>query len=602
MGQGRPKVDCDYGRIVGIAGVNARSARSGSRIDKRAEPRWLWGAQRVTPLCRRREPEEGLMSDSPTTPTQPPPHGTLPRGLASTPSSSTVTGRFGRMFRNLPVFELSVDALVELAGAMIQPLEDGKLDEPLGQPDPDENRATIDQELRLPAGYTYFGQFVDHDITFDPVSSLNRQNDPDALIDFRTPRFDLDSLYGRGPSDQPYLYQPDGIHLALGSEVADADSPFRGPDLQRGAGDRALIGDPRNDENLIVSQLQVAFIKFHNAVADRVIADNPTQVAADTFKMAQQWVRWHYQWIVVHDFLRRLVGQRVIDDILAPRQYLAPGGKHEVVEPRLVFYQYKNQPFMPVEFSVAAYRYGHSVARPSYLINDIIPVPVIDNAARIPFFLQNGATETNNLNGFRKLPPQWGLQWKYFLPATDDAAGPNDDNLPQPSYKLDHELGHPLGALPSSVAQAEVLFPGMSAAAAQSLAVRNLLRGRALGLPSGPDVARAMGIGPIADHELFDGLGLSEATIKALAGRAPLWFYVLREAELRAESAHLGAVGGRIVAEVLIGLLTGDPLSYINVVPRWKPELKGRHEETFTLTDVINIGLAGTPPKLASEA
>ena len=97
---------------------------------------------------------------------------------------------------------------------MIQELEDGKLDKPLGVDDDDENTACLsDGALRLPAGYTYFGQFVDHDITFDPVSSLTRQNDPDALTDFRTPRFDLDSLYGRGPADQPYLYEPDGVHL-----------------------------------------------------------------------------------------------------------------------------------------------------------------------------------------------------------------------------------------------------------------------------------------------------------------------------------------------------------------------------------------------------
>ena len=171
--------------------------------------------------------------------------------------------------------------------------------------------------MRLPAGYTYFGQFVDHDITFDPVSSLVRQNDPDALTDFRTPRFDLDSLYGRGPADQPFLYEPGGVKLRLG-EPRSANPEVAGPDLQRNADERALIGDPRNDENLIVSQLQVAMIKFHNKVVDRVAQPTRSSRATTSSSSPSRRVRWHYQWVVIHDFLRRLVGADVINDILKP--------------------------------------------------------------------------------------------------------------------------------------------------------------------------------------------------------------------------------------------------------------------------------------------
>jgi len=181
-----------------------------------------------------------------TTPTKPSFHGTLPpRGLQGTPSSSISEGRFGRMFRHLPVYSPKDDSLGKLGQAMIQELEDGKLDKPLGEEDDDENVAALDGEMRLPAGYTYFGQFVDHDITFDPVSSLTRQNDPDGLNDFRTPRFDLDSLYGRGPADQPYLYEKDGVHLSLGKSLSSDDkAPTAGPDLQRDANGRAIVGDP----------------------------------------------------------------------------------------------------------------------------------------------------------------------------------------------------------------------------------------------------------------------------------------------------------------------------------------------------------------------
>ncbi len=131
---------------------------------------------------------------APTTPVDLAAHGSLPpRGLDRTPSSSELDGRFGRMFRNVPVLAPIESSLIKLGEAMIQPVDAEGFDKPLGEDDDDENASQLDGELRLPAGYTYFGQFVDHDITFDPVSSLTRQNDPDALHDFRTPSYDLDS-------------------------------------------------------------------------------------------------------------------------------------------------------------------------------------------------------------------------------------------------------------------------------------------------------------------------------------------------------------------------------------------------------------------------
>ena len=538
----------------------------------------------------------------PTTPTQAAPHGSLPpRGLAGTASSSATTGRFGRMFRSVPVYEHADASLVKLGQAMVQDLEDGRLDKPLGEEDDDENTALLDGELRLPAGYTYFGQFVDHDITFDPVSSLTRQNDPDALTDFRTPRFDLDSLYGRGPADQPYLYDPDGVHLSLGTAVSQ-DERFAGPDLHRTAAGRAIIGDPRNDENVIISQLQVAFVRFHNRVLDRVASEHPSFAKDDVFKLAQQTVRWHYQWVVIHDFLRRLVGHAVIDDILPPKPYVAPESDQvAAVEPRLRFYRWHNAPFMPVEFSVAAYRFGHSIIRPSYLINEVARTdPPVAEASRIPLFSQTGGPK-QSLSGFQALRAGWGVQWKFLLPRIAGADSSGADHLPQPGYKLDAQLSHPLGALPDSTAGPQALVAGFDPAIAQNLAVRNLLRGLRLGLPSGQDIARAMSIEPLTDDELFGDLTLDQDVRDDLAGHAPLWFYVLKEAEKRADSAHLGPVGGRIVAEVLIGLLSGDPLSFLRVQPTWKPTLAPFDAAgTFTLSDIINIAIpppdAPTPP------
>ena len=527
-----------------------------------------------------------------TTPTDDVPHGGILRGLETTPSAHVFSGRFGRMFRTLPSYDLPDGSLIALGESMIQELEDGELDKPLGVPDDDENTALHEGQLRLPAGYTYFGQFLDHDITFDPVSSLRRQDDPEALVDFRTPRFDLDSLYGRGPADQPYLYEADGVHLALGASVSDTVA-IAGPDLQRSATDRAIIGDPRNDENLIVSQLQVAMIRFHNAVLDRVKESQPTWNMSDVFKLAQQQVRWHYQWVVVNDFLPRLVGDDVVKEILLPKPFTtSPSSLGATIKPDLRFFHWHENPYMPVEFSVAAYRYGHSAIRPSYLINDVARAdPEVAGAHRIPLFSQTG-TPRQSLNGFRRLERDWGVQWKFFLPNVNghDAPG-TPEGLPQPSYKIDAELSHPLGALSGSTAMPEVVSAGFDPAIAQDLAVRNLLRGKRLALPSGEDVARAMGIKPLEPDELLGESGLEQGVLDDLRGRTPLWYYVLKEAEVVAEAAQLGPVGGRIVAEVLIGLLSGDPLSYLSVDPNWKPNLPALQDAKFTLSDLINVAI-----------
>jgi hypothetical protein len=475
-----------------------------------------------------------------TTPVDAVVHGTSPRGLAALPGSRFVAGRFGRMFRQVPIFSPTPASLTALAQRMVQAPEPEK---PEGEFDEDENPD-------IPAGYTYLGQFIDHDITFDPVSSLQRQADPDALVDFRTPALDLDNVYGRGPADQPYLYQPgDPAKLLLGRGVSD-EPAFAGPDVPRTADGRALIGDPRNDENLIVSQLQSVFLRLHNAVVDRLRAQGFPADGDELFKEAQRLTRWHYQWVVVHDFLgRHIVGDDVVEDILVKQAYrVGPGTKRaHLLRPQLFFYHYRDRPFIPVEFSVAAYRFGHSMVRPSYFIND--RVKEANHGARRKIFSDNTAPDNlENLNGFRPLPPEWGFQWRDFYELDPEKPA-------QRSYKIDDELVDPLGHLPPT----EAPTPDVT-----SLAERNLLRALRLGVPSGQAVARAMGIAPLSDEKLgLDG---------ELVGNAPLWYYVLREAAELADGRALGPVGGRIVAEVLIGLLAGDPLSYLNVEPNWRPE------------------------------
>ncbi|MFD1827978.1 MULTISPECIES: peroxidase family protein [Mumia] len=502
----------------------------------------------------------------PTTPTKPIHHGTPQRGVDVIPSSSFKTGRFGRMFRHLPVFAHTADDMTALALRMV---------EPAGPPpeNPD-----------IPSGYTYFGQFVDHDVTFDPVSSLRRQNDPDALHNFRTPRFDLDSLYGRGPADQPYLYDDSGpvTKMRLGEDVGvvPGETSGAGPDLPRNeprqrAGEevffgRALTGDPRNDENLLVSQLHLTMLQFHNRVADVVGSTTPL-TGDDAFKETQRLVRWHYQWVVVHDFLRRIVGQAVIDDILRTETYVADpnGSTIALIRPSFQFYRPANTAYIPVEFAVAAYRFGHSMIRGRYDINDFVKNARGDQGPIPIFGPELPPDELSNLNGFRRLPPQWAVEWKFLVDM------PGADTPPQPSLPIDTKLARPLADLPLSVA----------AHPPHALAERNLQRGVALGLPAGNTVARAMGIDPLD----ADTLGIGDLS-EDLRMHPPLWFYILKEAEVLAAGKTLGPVGGRIVAEVLLGMLNEDPLSYLSVEPNWKPQAPmARDDGTFDLPQLLRF-------------
>jgi hypothetical protein len=468
-------------------------------------------------------------------------HGLGVRGLDVPRRSEQYEGRFGRMFRSLPAAEHETADLVALAKAMTAKADD----------DGDENKVDPEENQGIAAGYTYVGQFIDHDLTFDPASSLQKQNDPDGLVDFRTPRFDLDSVYGRGPDDQPYLYQNDGRHLLLGDPLTgSADDPDT-RDLPRNSATpaRALIGDPRNDENVIVSQLHGIVCRFHNRIAD---------LCPDaTFPEVQRIVRWHYQWAVLHDFLPTVAGEENVFAVL-------PSLEHDtsiyVDKPDLRFFHWRNDPFMPIEFSVGAYRFGHSMVRPQYRLSTGLP-------RRFPIF---SATEPD-LRGFRRIPSELAIEWKLFFHINPGGSNVGRNRV-QPAYKIDTSLVDPLGKLP-------FIKEG-----SPSLAERNLCRGRTMGLPSGQTVARHMCVEPIPDDDLRVGKATEEDKPHNLrlvdvspkfADNAPLWYYVLAEAQQQFKAndtkIHLGPVGGRIVTEVIGGLILGDNHSYLTQQPCWKP-------------------------------
>ena len=504
-------------------------------------------------------------------------HGTGVRGLENTTKSVQFEGRFGRIFRSLPAALFSHKSLQDLANKMVAEHEDKVTDE---------NERDDEENTNIPAGYTYLGQFIDHDLTFDPASSLQKKNDPDGLVDFRTPRFDLDCIYGRGPDDQPYLYRDNGVYMLLGNPITGSAFDTNARDLPRNAPfqtvdgkikepARALIGDPRNDENTIISQLQVTFLKFHNRVADYV-KQNPSYGPV-TFENIQNLVRWHYQWVVLHDFLPRIIGDDSLKRIL-PHVDDTTKNKSSF-NPNFKIYHWKKEPYIPVEFSVAAYRFGHSMVRPIYRLNSKID--------RVSIFPGAGEDPNGGLTGFQELKNNRAIDWTlYFEIEKRPLLG---ETRIQPSYKIDTSLVNPLGTLPPNIAKSMV-----------SLAERNLRRGLSMGLPSGQAVARNMGLDVIPDNNLRIGKSTEEDFEKnpkitdispEFKDNAPLWYYILAESQQNFKNndsnLFLGPVGGRIVGEVFVGLLIGDTHSYLRQQPSWRPIPEFTREGKFGIPELI---------------
>ncbi len=453
-------------------------------------------------------------------------HGSPVRGGQDVARSTLREGRFGRMFRKLPPCPAYGDLeLTALADSMREqapapsgwtpstPVEDG-------------------DNAPIPAGHTYFGQFLDHDITFDPASSLQKQNDPDALVNFRSPRFDLDSVYGSGPDDEPFQYATDGKRLLTASNAAGFD------ELPRNANGVAIIGDPRNDENSVISQMQLAFIRLHNRFVEQVDAEGALHEGY-RFAEAQKRTRWTYQWLVVNDYLPRLIGRELLHDLYRTKEHPDKSKRRDKPEIVLRHYRARTSAYMPVEFSAAAFRFGHSQIRDRYALNGQIERPL--------FTPGDAAGALADLRGGQQVPADWQISWPFLF----DTARAS----PQPSRRINTTLSASLFDL-----------PGRAADQSQSLAFLNMRRGQALSLPSGQSVAAHMG------NPVLEPAQLTSASGVAVPVPTPLWYYLLKEAEVMAGGAMLGPSGGRIVGEVLLGLLEQDPASYHNVDPLWHPE------------------------------
>ncbi len=484
---------------------------------------------------------------------------------------------FGRMFPSLRPFADASDtvraALLEVGGpgGIMDAGDDlaagakNLIVDPTvnGNPTATDGYGTNPDNPTMTAGSTFVGQFTDHDITFDQTSQLGVPQNPLASPNTRTPALDLDSVFGGGPGRRPDLYvsNPDGSvgpKLLIGSGGVHEDVP-RTPNADGSFA--ALLGDPRNDENLMIAGLHCAHILFYNRVIDDLsdlsLRDLPaarrTGVPAQYLQhlIAREVTLWHYQWLLVHEHLPQIVGQPMVDDILdkGSRFYRPPVGDG----------------YMPIEFGAAAYRFGHSMVRPSYRANFTSGTGDSSNPAADPFFgLVFDPNEPNFhapvthdradlLGGFPA--PRRYVGWQTFFDLGDGQVKNNKKIDPTISSAM---FALPLPAIAPHTQTAPLVLPQ-----------RNLLRQLTWGLPSGQSVARAIGAQQLASSDLDDIAGVYQP----FGTSTPLWYYVLAEAKVAAGGLHLGPVGGRIVAETLLGLLRADPTSYLRVNPRFRPSL-----------------------------
>ncbi|HWV47354.1 MAG TPA: peroxidase family protein, partial [Nitrospira sp.] len=336
-------------------------------------------------------------------------------------------------------------------------------------------------------------------------------------------------------------------------------------DLPRDPKNNAIIGDSRNDENVVISQFHLAMLRFHNAVVDQLRSD-PAQAnrsARDIFEEARRQVQWHYQWIILNEYLPLTIGQDRVDEILqnGPRFY-------RIQDP--LFRNSRGDLLIPVEFAVAAYRFGHSQVRPTYQLNfgpDAGPpvvLSIFDDSA------DPNDPDPNDMRGGKRAPRRF-IDWQTFFKFNPDISALNK--------KIDTKLSSPLMLLPGSRGPA----PGLPADGIQSLASRNLMRHVNFGVPSGQAIAKVMGIPVLTPGQLAElaPFGMDRST--------PLWYYILKEAEVLENGLHLGPVGSRIVGEVFIGVLKADKDSYLVVDKNWKPTLPSAKVGDFEITDLLTF-------------
>ena len=410
-----------------------------------------------------------------------------------------------------------------------------------------------EENPRIPAGYTYFGQFLAHDLVMTARGPDHAGVDGSESINVRDRGLGLEALYGGGPEVAPSLYERNGSgrFLVGGREdpllrqaLEERPRPLRFPrrpadvDLARNHQGVALIADPRNDFTTMIAQMQLCLMLVHNKLVTR------HRGRKDPFASARQSLTWHYQWVIVFDYLRRILDEdrwRILDDAVQGLRKTTRAMRLSRTGARRT---------LPVELVAAAFRFGHSMVRPSYALNDRIR----DRVALVP--ASTAVPPTEHLLGLRWLPEDWTIDWRYFL----DVQGRTQDPRMQSSKRIEPRVTMRLASLPR-----EMLPPGVNL----SLPLITLMRGWMWGLPSGQDVAQALGFPP--------------------SGRdpEPLWVYVLREAKEAHRGERLGPVCSSLVLESFWQVLVTDPSSFLVQDPSWQPEIESGGKP-FRLLDLLD--------------
>lgn len=448
-------------------------------------------------------------------------------------------GNFGKLFPKLDACVVSKSQAEKLGGK--GSLMDDALDN--------------SQDSCLPAGYTFFAQFIDHDITLETGSSLNddpkKQDEIEAIANLRTPTLDLDCIYGLGPEASPYLYVGPTApgRLLTGNQHNPNDLP-------RSENGTALIGDPRNDENIFVSQMQLLFIRLHNKIYDMVLGKYSI---SERFEEAQKLTRYHYQYLVVHDFLARICDPDVFKYALG----LVKKGHYPVLD------EHKAST-MPVEFSVAAYRFGHTTVRSTYTANS--------QFTEVDLFDERFGTL--GFNALPAMPPELAVDWRFLLPVDECVT-------PVMTKAFDLKFPSELICMPDPIV-------GRKASDLErSLAARNLLRGSVMSLPSGQDVAKTLKNLGYPVPTTFSKLKLNEVIPDEddcinFIDKTPLFYYLMREAEIFGKGQRMGPAGSAIILEVILGSLLRCEDSFLSE-KGFKPMDCISGDNHFELADVVRF-------------
>ena len=473
------------------------------------------------------------------------------------------------MFPSLPAAQHNEQALLDLASHMVDDPEETPVNPPV---------------VSLRSGALYFAQFVDHDLSLD-VTPLARAAavPPERRTNYRSPRLNLEPLYGEGPKLSPWLYHlpagapPGHERFLLGKTTAG-----RPLDLPRTAAGRPVLGDPRNEENLILAQLHVVLLSFHNRLIEALEtgeirhADIPGR---NLFQKTRRLVEWHYQALILKELLKPLLPVGTLEDAIAR-------GRRASRSQAAAKFR------IPVEFALAAFRFGHTMVRNEYTFHPgRRDVPL---AALLNMHSQGEPPLT-------ALPDDWVIEWANFFEGLDryrSYAGWRQLDAMR-SRGFDPNVAKALHSLPFPTPLDEPADPTSGPRFTTSLPAITLLRGYRSGLPSGQQVACYLKEARLTEAELTRDLKPAMVDCLSSGGfldATPLWFYILQEAAARGQKNRFGPVGSRIIADTIISALMHDETSILRdgegwAAPQWGASESSGPTKVESLDVLIRVAL-----------